>query len=259
MNAVSNIAESSEVKASKLDSRSISLRKTVVNTLAASRRGHLGPAFSLIEILRVLYDDILRYNPQNPKWSARDRCLLSKGHGCLALYAILADKGFFPEAELAKFCHSDLSIGIGFALNARYENSDYRTFVILGDGESNEGSIWEAAMCAGKHKLSHLTVLIDYNKYQSYGATAEVQDLEPLTDKWKAFGFAVAEVDGHNVEALRSVLSDLPLQSNKPSAIICHTIKGKGVKFAENNMSWHHKGKVTDAEIQSLLAALEAN
>jgi transketolase len=278
------VAETLKINSSGLDSRSREIRKTVVKILEASRRGHVGSTFSLIEILRVLYDDVLRYDPKNPKWSERDRCILSKGHGCLALYAILAEKGFFPEAELWKFCQSDgilgghpeygkvpgieastgslghgLSIGIGFALNARYEKANYRTFVILGDGESNEGSVWEAAMCAGKHKLSNLTVMVDYNKHQSYGTTYEVQDLEPLADKWRAFGFAATEVDGHSVEELRSVLLNLPLQSNKPTAIICHTVKGKGIPFAENNLKWHHKNKVSDQEIESMLAALEEN
>lgn len=276
------VAEPIKTNSSRLDNRSREIRRTIVKILEASRRGHVGSSFSLIEILRVLYDDVLRYDSQNPKWSERDRCILSKGHGCLALYAILADKGFFPESELWKFCQSDgilgghpearkipgveastgslghgLSIGIGFAINARYEKANYRTFVILGDGESNEGSVWEAAMCAGKHKLSNLTVLVDYNKHQSYGTTYEVQDLEPLADKWRAFGFAAIEIDGHSVEELRSVLLNLPLQADRPTAIICHTIKGKGIPFAENNLKWHHKNKVSDQEIQSMLAALE--
>lgn len=228
-----------------------------------------------------MYDDILRYDPQNPKWLYRDRCILSKGQGCLALYVILAEKGFFPESELLKFCKSDgilgghpehkvpgveastgslghgLSIGIGMALNAQYEKSDYRTFVIIGDGEANEGSIWEGAMSASKHKLSNLTVLVDYNKHQSYGSTFDVQDLEPFADKWRSFGFAVAEVDGHSVEQLRAILRILPFEPDKPSVIICHTVKGKGIDFAENNMEWHHKNRVTDEEIESLFRALE--
>jgi transketolase len=129
--------------------------------------------------------------------------------------------------------------------------------VLIGDGESDEGSIWEAALCAGKHRLSQLTVIIDYNKQQSYGTTAEVQDLEPLADKWRAFGFAVTEVDGHDVEALRAVFSRLPLDPRKPSAVICHTVKGKGIAFVEQNLAWHHKNKVTSEEVHSLLAALE--
>jgi len=255
----------------------------MVKMLASSRRGHLGAALSVVEILRVLYDDILRYDPKNPRGYSRDRCILSKGHGCLALYAILADKGFFPESELWKFCKSDgilgghpevnipgveactgslghgLSIGIGFALNARYEQADYRTFVVLSDGECDEGSVWEAAMCASKHKLSNLTAIVDYNKQQSYDTTFKVQDLEPFVDKWQAFGFAVAEVDGHNVKQLQSVLSRLPLRSDKPSALICHTVKGKGIGFVEGNLNWHHRRGLTDEEIQSLLAALEVD
>ena len=251
--------------------------------LEASRRGHVGSAFSLVEMLRVLYDEVLKFDSKNPKWFDRDRFILSKGQGCLALYVMLADKGFIPESELWKFCKSDgilgghpehkvpgveastgslghgLSIGVGFALNARHENAEYRTFVVLGDGECNEGSIWEAAMCAGKHKLTSLTVLIDYNKHQSYSSTLEVQDLEPLADKWRAFGFGCTEVDGHSVDELRTSLSGLPLESGKPSAIICHTVKGKGVSFVENNMDWHHKNRVTDEEIESLFAALEGN
>jgi len=251
--------------------------------LEKSGRAHFGSAFSIVEILRVLYDDILRYNPTEPKWALRDRCILSKGHGCLALYVILAEKGFFPEEELWKFCQPDgllgghpehkipgveastgslghgLSIGIGFALNARYDHATYRTFVIIGDGESNEGSIWEAAMCAGKHRLSHLTVIVDYNKQQSYGTTCEVQDLEPLADKWRAFGFAVTEVDGHDIDALRATLSRLPLDATKPTAVICHTIKGKGIQFVERNLRWHHKNKATAEEVHALLAALETD
>lgn len=255
----------------------------MVQVLKAGRSGHIGSALSLVELLRVLYDDVLRYDPKNSKWPSRDRCLLSKGHGCLALYVILADKGFIPQSELWKFCRSDgilgghpevkvpgveastgslghgLPIGIGLALNAQYEKASYRVFVIIGDGESDEGSIWEAAMCASKHRLSNLTVVVDYNKQQSYGSTFEVQDLEPFVDKWRAFGFAVAEVDGHDVNELRSVFAGLPFSPDKPNVIICHTIKGKGIEFVERNLEWHHKSRITDDEIQSLLAELETD
>lgn len=266
-----------------LDARSVELRRTMVQMLRSSQRGHLGSALSLVEILRVLYCDILRYDPKNPRWPNRDRCILSKGHGCMALYAILADQGFFPSTELWKFCRNDgilgghpeirvpgveastgslghgLSIGIGIALNAKYERADYRTFVIIGDGESNEGSIWEAALCASKHRLSNLTVIVDYNKQQSYGSTFEVLDLEPFVDKWRSFGFATAEVDGHNVDELRSVLTKLPLEPARPTTIICHTVKGKGIECVEDNLNWHHKSGVTEEEIQSLLAGLETD
>ena len=264
-----------------LDKRSKDLRKMIVRTLGAGKRGHVGAAFSLVEILRVLYDDILKFDPQNPRWADRDRCVLSKGHGCLALYVLLAEKGFFPEAELWKFCAKDgilgghpeqgkvpgveastgslghgFSIGVGFALNAKLENLKHRVFVVLGDGECSEGTIWEAALCAAKHKLSQLTVLVDYNKQQSYGTIAEVQNLEPLRDKWAAFGFSVREVNGHDIEDLKKALSSLPIDPGKPNAIICHTIKGKGVSFTERNLDWHHKARVTEAETEALLTAL---
>ncbi len=267
----------------RLDERSKQLRRVIVRVLHQARRGHVGAAYSLIEILRVLYDDVLRFNPQNPKWNHRDRCILSKGHGCLALYAILADKGYFADGELDRFCTADgilgghpdagkvpgveastgalghgLPIGLGMALHLRIAQSDSRVFVILGDGECNEGSVWEAALCAGKHGLANLTAIVDYNKHQSYASTKEVQDLEPFADKWRSFGFAVREVDGHNVAALREVFRAAPFDSSKPSAIICHTVKGKGVSFAENNMKWHHKNKVTDPEVEQLLAAIDA-
>jgi transketolase len=271
------------MKPPRLDERSKHLRRVIVRVLQKARRGHVGAAYSLIEILRVLYDDILRFNPHHPKWQDRDRCILSKGHGCLALYAILADKGFFPDAELDRFCtaegilggHPDagkvpgveastgalghgLPIGLGMALHLRIAKSPGRVFVILGDGECNEGSVWEAAMCAGKHGLGNLTAIVDYNKHQSYASTKEVQDLEPFADKWRSFGFAVREVDGHDVAALRQAFAETPFNTNKPSAMICHTVKGKGVSFAENNMKWHHKNKVTDQEVDALLAAIDA-
>jgi transketolase len=234
-------------------------------------------------MVRILYDEVLRYDPANPSWPLRDRCILSKGHGCLALYAILAEKGFFPEAELWKFCQDDgilgghpehgkvpgveastgslghgLAIGVGFALAARHDGAGHRVFVIMSDGECDEGSVWEAALCASKHKLSALTVLVDYNKQQSYGSTFEVLDLEPFADKWRAFGFAAEEVDGHDLTALRAALGRVPRDPRKPSAIICHTVKGRGVACAEGNPAWHHKNKFTEEDAQQLLAALDA-
>jgi transketolase len=233
-------------------------------------------------MLRVLYDNVLRFKPDDPSWPERDRCILSKGHGCITLYVMLADKGFFPREELWKFCHHDailgghpdaikipgvesttgslghgLSVGIGFALNARYDKRDSRVFVVLGDGECNEGSVWEAAMSAGKYGLTNLTVLIDYNKYQSYDQTALVQELEPFKEKWKSFGFGTVDINGHDVDALKKTLSSLPVKKEKPSALICHTVKGKGIHFAENNLEWHHKNKIQDEVAQEMLACLE--
>src|SRR6187431_2839303 len=233
-----------------LDERSKYLRRLVVRGLAGGGRGHIGSSMSLIEIMRVLYDDILRYRPDEPDWPERDRMILSKGHGCIALYVMLADKGFFPLETLDTFCRRDsilgghpeaskvpgveastgalghgLSYGVGMALAARIRRRDSRVIVVMGDGEINEGSVWEAALCAGKHGLSNLTAVIDYNKLQSAGPTREIQDLEPLIDKWRAFNFATIDVDGHDVAALREAFQQLPLAQDRPSAIICHTVK----------------------------------
>ena len=256
-----------EFKTPPLDARSKELRRLCVRMLKGGGRGHIGSTLSLIEILRVLYDDILKFDAKNPKLKDRDRCVLSKGHGCIALYAILADKGFFPMEELDRFCRVDgilgghpeyakvpgveastgalghgLAISIGLALAARIEKRDSKIFCIMGDGEINEGSVWEAAMCAGKHKLDNLVAIIDYNKIQSAGPTREIQDLEPLADKWRAFNFNVVEVDGHDVTALQAAFKNLP--KGKPAAVICHTVKGKGLSFAENDPKWHHQSSL---------------
>lgn len=264
-----------------MDDRSRALRSLVIDALEGGGRGHIGSSMSLVEILRVLYDDILRVRPNQPGWRDRDRCILSKGHGCLTWYALLADKGFFPKEELLTQCRAGamlgghperahqpgveastgslghgLSIGIGMALGARIKGSPARTFVITGDGELGEGSVWEAALHASKHRLDTLTALVDYNKLQSYGRVSEVADLEPLADKWRAFGWAVREVDGHDVDALRACLSSLPFEPGRPGVLICHTVKGKGLDFAEHNAEWHHKAKVTGADVAAMRAAL---
>ncbi len=266
----------------KLDKRSINLRKHVVKCLLGGGRGHVGSALSLIEILRVLYDKILKYDPKKPKKNDRDRLILSKGHGCLALYSILADKKFFnlnslkntgkfysnlgghPEPKVkgvevstGSLGHG-LPIGVGMALAGKIKRSKYKVFVILGDGEINEGAIWEAAMSASKHKLDNLKVIIDYNKIQSYGFTKDVLNLEPLKDKWRSFGFNVTEVNGHNTYQLqRDFKKFLKQKSKKPSVTICHTVKGKGFKFAENNPFWHHKNNFSKEEIKLMNESLK--
>jgi transketolase len=265
-----------------LDERSIYLRRLIVRALEGGGRGHIGSSLSLVEIMRVLYDDILRFRPTDPAWAGRDRCILSKGHGCLAQYVMLADKGFFPIDVLDGFCRYDsilgghpeagkipgveastgalghgLPIGMGRALAIRMKGQDARIFVITGDGEINEGSVWEAALSCSKHSLSNLVLMIDYNKIQSAGATAEILDLEPLVDKWRSFGFATVEVDGHDVEALRRLLCRVPLDRDRPTAIICHTVKGKGISFTENDADWHHKSSLKADVIAEMYAALE--
>lgn len=264
-----------------LDRRSRDIRARIVHVLGHGGRGHLGTSLSLVEILRVLYDTVMRYDPKNPQWPGRDRFILSKGHGCITQYVMLQEKGFFAAEELTKFCKFDgilgghpdpkvpgievstgslghgLPIAVGMAVCAKRDASPHRVFTVLGDGECNEGSVWEAAMSAAKHKLDNLVVLVDYNKLQSSGSTYEVLDLEPFADKWRAFGFATEEVDGHDVAALERLLTKLPLQENKPTAIICHTVKGKGVAFAEHNLKWHHKSSIKDTDVEQLLAAIE--
>jgi transketolase len=264
-----------------MDQRSKQLRKSIVRGLEGGGRGHIGSSMSLVEIMRVLFDSYLRYNPSDATWPDRDRLILSKGHGCLALYAILADKGFFDPEELDGFCKFDsrlgghpelgklpgveastgalghgLPIAVGMALAAKIKKQSHRIVVIMGDGEINEGSVWEAAMSASKHKLNNLIAMVDYNKLQSYGLTKEVLDLEPLADKWKAFGFEVVEVDGHDMNALENLVARFPLKDNKPTAVICHTIKGKGISFAEGKAEWHHKSGLKPHDISALYECL---
>jgi transketolase len=159
------------------------------------------------------------------------------------------------EASTGALGHG-VPIGVGMAIGLRLRKSQSRVFVLTGDGEINEGSNWEALMAAAKHKLSNLTVMVDYNKLQSYGRTSDVLDLEPLVDKFESFGFVTCEVDGHDVAALEDVLSRLPFDKNAPSAIICHTVKGKGFPFAEGNPEWHHKSGMTEADIQQMYDCL---
>jgi transketolase len=266
-----------------LDDRSMYLRRLVLMALEGGGRGHVGPSMSLVEILRVLYDDYLRVRPSDPSWPGRDRLVLSKGHGCLALYAILADKGFFPVQELTRFCAQDsmlgghpergrvpgveastgalghgLPIAVGLAIAARMRGRGARVVAVTGDGELNEGAIWEAALIAAKHGLDDLSVFVDYNKMQCYGDVASVAGIEPLIDKWRAFGFAAAEVDGHDVDALRGLVVRLPFRPGTPSVVVCHTVKGRGVPFAEANPNWHYKFGFERDELARLHEALDA-
>lgn len=265
----------------KLDSRSKYLRKLVLECLFGGDRGHMGSAMSLIEILRVLYDKILKYNLKQPLSPNRDRLILSKGHGCLALYAILSDKDFFSKKKLKSSSrfnsilggHPEFDkvpgveastgalghgspIGLGIALGAKIEKKNFHTYVVVGDGEINEGSFWEASMIASKHKLSNYHIIIDYNKIQSYGQTKNVMQLEPLKEKLSSFGYKVDQVNGHDIRQLIKYFKKIKI-NKRPSALICHTIKGKGFYFAEQNPFWHHKNFFTDEEKLNLLRCLE--
>lgn len=272
------------MSSSTLDQTSIAYRRDVLEIIRRAGRGHIAPAFSVIEIIRVLYEDVLRHDPGQPLWEERDRFILSKGHACLALYVALARQGYFPREELLEFSrfgsrfggHPEyrnppgieastgslghgLSLGVGIALSGVLDNKDYRTFVLLGDGECNEGSVWEAALCAAKHKLQRLAVLIDFNRMQCYGNISEVMPLEPFADKWRSFGFGVGEVDGHDPGALKQILQAVPLVPGRPSAIICHTVKGKGIPSIEGDPAWHHKTGLNPEVINGLLAELEGD
>lgn len=242
------------------------IRKKIVKMIFNSQTSHIGSALSCVDILTVLYFDILAINPEKPQDPGRDRFVLSKGHAVSALYATLALRGFFPEEVLEEYCidggrlsgHSTmgsvpgaevstgslghgLPMGIGIALAAKHDGNKYRVFILLSDGECDEGSTWEGAMFASHHKLDNLVAIIDYNKLQAFGRIKEVVNLEPLRDKWVAFGWAVKEIDGHNFTQIEEALHKTPFEKNKPSMVIAHTIKGKGVSFMENQIAWHYK------------------
>ena len=258
------------------------IRARVVEMSHEAETPHLGSSLSCVDLLVATYWGPLRIDPAHPLDPNRDRFILSKGHAATALYVTLAEKGFFDpalldtydtdggalpehpglqcvpgvEAATGSLGHG-LPIALGMALAARIQKRPARQFVLMSDGECEEGSVWEAALCAGKHKLSNLTAIVDYNKLQSYDRTSIVQDLEPLTDKWRSFGFAVHEVDGHDVAALQALMKTLPFDGSKPSCIISHTVKGKGIAVAEGNPEWHHKSKISAKELADLYAELE--
>lgn len=265
----------------KLDKRSIYLRELILLGLEGGQRGHIGSSMSLVEILRVLYDDVMFYSKKNPKLLNRDRLILSKGHGCLALYAMLVDKGFLRKKHLFDFCksgsilggHPDhnipgveaitgslghgLSIGIGIALALKIKKINSKVYVILGDGEMNEGSNWEAFMSASKHNLDNLIVLIDNNNLQTYGTPKEVAGLDKIKNKLLSFGFNVKEINGHSVNQIKSAL--IKKKQTKPIGIICKTLKGKGIDFAENKAEWHHKSSLSKKDISDLRLSLNKN
>lgn len=253
-------------------------RADAVTMIARAGTGHTGGAMSCLDILTCLYYDVLRVTPEDPRWPGRDRFLLSKGHSVEGYLAILADLGFFPRAELAAFSapgsrligHPShkvpgveastgalghgLPIGVGLALGAKRTGQDWRTYVIMGDGELAEGSVWEAAMAAAHHRLDTLTAIIDRNGLQISGPTESVLALEDLAAKWRAFGWAVTEIDGHDMRALQAYFDGAPA-ADRPRCLIAHTVKGKGLPFAEGQAAWHHKVP-TGVQLQEAYAAL---
>jgi len=241
------------------------IRLKTIEMVYKAKASHVGGALSMADILAVLYGEILKYKSDNPEWKERDRFLLSKGHACTSLYAALAMSGFFELKELETYAQDGsmflshashkvpgvelstgslghaLPVGCGIALAAKRKKENHRIFVLLSDGELDEGSNWEAILFAPKHKLDNLTIIIDYNKIQSLGTVKEVLDLEPLNDKLKAFNWETIEINGHNHKQIFNAFSNLPKQKEKPTAIIANTVKGKGVNFMENKLLWHYK------------------
>ncbi|MBM3229851.1 transketolase [Candidatus Parvarchaeota archaeon] len=250
----------------ELEAQARNIRKLVLGMIHKSNSSHIGTSFSIVELLVGLYFSALRVDPARPQWAQRDYFLLSKGHGCAALYATLARRGFADEKMLDGFSvdggtlwgHSTwktmpgieastgslghgLPIGVGLALAAKLDKRPNRVFVLLGDGECDEGSVWEALLYAGHKKLDNLVAIIDYNKVQSFGNTKDVLDLEPFSDKWKAANWAAREIDGHDFGQITKALASVPFEPGKPSVVIAHTVKGKGVSFMENSLDWHYK------------------
>ena len=266
------------MRARSSDQLSRRIRLDVLRMVHRANASHVGTCFSMADILAVLYSGVLRVDPERPGWPGRDRLVLSKGHGCAGLYAALAETGFFPLDWLEDYCQDDahlaghashhgvpgvevstgslghgLSLGCGMALAAKRDRSDFRTFVVLSDGECDEGSTWEAVLFAPHHGLDNLVAIVDYNKIQSLGDVEEVLDLEPFADKWRAFGWGVREIDGHDHAEVREALESVPFEPGRPSVVIAHTVKGKGVSFMEHQLAWHYKSP-NEAQLAIALA-----
>jgi transketolase len=264
----------------ELQLKAVRLRKLTLEAIFEAGAGHTGGGLSCLDVLNVLYNRILNVSPGTFSSPTRDRYVQSKGHSVEALYAVLADRGFFPEADLKTICHYQshyvghptrhipgiemntgalghgLPICIGMALAAKMDSAPYRVFTLLGDGELAEGSNWEAGLAAAHYKLDNLTAIIDHNTLQITGHTRDVMSNEPLDEKWRAFGWAVKAVDGHDYAALTEALSE-PAKIGKPTCVIANTTKGKGVSFMENVAKWHH-GVPSDAELKQALGELDA-
>jgi transketolase len=267
---------------SQLGDKSREIRIEILKAVHAAGKGHIGGAFSIVEILVSLYHGgILKFDAKNPKWKERDRFILSKGHTGVALYAVLADLGFFPKEELKLLNqggllgeHPDpripgievisgslghgLPVGAGMALADKLDNNSRKTYVLMGDGECYEGSVWEAAMFAAHHELHNLCGIVDRNKLITHGSTESINRLEPFKDKWEAFGWDVVEINAHDfIDLERAWAIFSTKEKGKPSMIIANSVKGKGVSFMENKAIWHHGG-IDDAKFKLAFTELEA-
>ena len=249
----------------KIKKLSKQIRKNILkmSLVAGASSSHFGGSLSTVELLATLYSSVLKFDSSKPLWEDRDRFILSKGHACLGYYSVLCEMGYFKKEDLDLFEKNGsfilghpvinkekciefsngslgmgLSLGIGVAIAAKKKNKNYKVYTLIGDGECNEGSIWEAAMSASHFKLNNLIAILDNNNLQQTGSNDEIMSTKNLGDKWKSFGWDVSEIDGHNIE---KILHSLNLTSDKPRLILAKTIKGKGFSFAENNNDWHHK------------------
>jgi len=242
------------------------IRRNIVKMVAFSRAAHIGSALSIVDILTVLYFKILKIRSNQPDWSGRDKLIFSKGHAATALYSTLVQRGFASKKCLDNYYGNNtklaghpvrgcmpgievstgslghgLSISLGIAMANKYDKRHSRIFTILSEGDCDEGSTWEAAMVAGHLKLDNLVAIVDYNKIQAMGRVKDIMDLEPFKEKWQSFGWSVKEIDGHNYLEIEKSLKKIPFEKNKPSIVIAHTIKGKGVSFMEDSLTWHYK------------------
>lgn len=248
----------------ELKQKSIHYRKNILKYILGANAGHTGGSLSSTDILNVLYNEVMNVSPDNFSSPDRDRYVQSKGHCVEALYVVLADKGFFPESDLETMCKykshyighptkkvkgveqntgalgHGLPICTGMAIAAKMDKKNYKVFTLMGDGELPEGSNWEAALSAAHYKLDNLCAIVDKNTLQITAPTSEVMNTEPLDEKWKAFGWAVKEVNGNDIDELKAAFAALPFEKGKPSVIIAHTTKGKGVSYMENELKWHH-------------------
>ncbi len=253
------------------------IRRSVLHMTHEAKASHVGTSLSMADLLGVLYGGILRVDPSRPDWPQRDRMIVSKGHGAAGFYAALAHAGFFPVGWLDRYCQDGeplsghvtkkgvpgvelstgslghgLPVGCGMALALRADGRKSRVFVLMSDGECDEGSNWEAILFAPHHRLDNLVAIVDYNKIQSFGTVQEVLDLEPFAAKWRAFGWAVREIDGHNHEQIAGALAAVPFEPGRPAVVIANTVKGKGVPFMEDKLLWHYKSPSAEQLAQAL-------
>ena len=261
----------------RLEEQAVQLRRDIVEMIHAAKAGHPGGSLSAVDMITALYFHIMRIDPQNPRWEDRDRFVLSKGHACPALYAALARRGFFDPKHLTTLRqyhsilqgHPDmnktpgidissgslgngLAIGVGMAMSGRLHHQDYMTYVMLGDGEVQEGMVWEAAMAAHHHDLGNLVAIVDCNGVQINGWVNEIMTVEPLADKWRAFGWNVVEVNGHNMKDLLTVLHTAKTMRH-PTVILMRTVKGRGVSFMEDDCKWHGNSPSDEELVQAIL------